>query len=132
MKKVFLAILTLLYISASIGVTLHTHYCMDILAARGNSHCKSQKCDKCGSEKINKKDNLCCRNENKFVKNDKDQNIPESVFHLTPSIAVALPPYFLELSFNQFASTSEVIPINDALPPISGIAIYVRNCVFLI
>src|SRR5487761_2776415 len=117
MKKVLLAILTLLYISASIGVTLHTYYCMDILAARGNSHCKSQKCDKCGSEKINKKDNLCCRNENKFVKNDKDQNIPESVFQLPHLTAVAIPASIVEISCNTFASIKEANRISNGPTP---------------
>jgi len=132
MKKVFLAILTLSYIIASLGFTLKKQYCTGNMADRGLSHCISKICDKCGSEHINKKDKNCCRNENKFIKNDKDQNIPESVFHPTPSTDVALPPYFLELSFNEFASASEVIPINHAPPPDSGVAIYLRDRVFRI
>ena len=132
MKKVFLAILTLSYIIASLGFTLKKQYCTGNMADRGLSHCISKICDKCGSEHINKKDKNCCRNENKFVKNDNDQNIPESVFHPTPSTDVALPPYFLELSFNEFASASEVIPINHAPPPDSGVAIYLRDRVFRI
>jgi len=132
MKKVFLAILTLLYIIASLGFTLQKQYCTVSQADRGFSHCISKMCDQCGSEHINKKDKNCCRNENRFVKNDKDQNIPESVFHPTLSNAVALPPYFLELSFNEFASASEVIPINHAPPPDNGVAIYLRDRVFRI
>jgi hypothetical protein len=132
MKKVFLAILTLSYIIASLGFTLQKQYCTGSMPDRGLSHCISKICDKCGSVHINKNDKNCCRNENKFIKNDKDQNIPESVFHPTPSTDVALPPYFLELSFNEFASASEVIPINHAPPPDSGVAIYLRDRVFRI
>ena len=132
MKRVFLAIITFLYIVASLGFTLQKQYCTDSQADRGLNRCISAKCGRCGNVQMNKKDNNCCRNENRFVKNDKDQNIPESVFHPTPSTAVALPPYFLELSFNELASASEVIHINHAPPPVNGIAIYLRDRVFRI
>ncbi len=132
MKKVFLGILTLLYIIASLGFTLQKQYCTDRHADRSLSDCISKICDRFGSAHINKKDKNCCGNENKFVKNDKDQNIPESVFHPTPSTAVALPPYFLELSFNEFTSASEVFPINHAPPSGNGVAIYLRDRVFRI
>lgn len=132
MKKAFLSILTFLYIIASVGFTLQRQYCTGMLADRSISSCKSKICDKCDSDQINKKDKNCCKNENKFVKNDKDQNIPESVFHPTPSTVIALPPHFLELSFNEFSSASEVIPINHAPPPDNGVAIYLRDRVFRI
>jgi hypothetical protein len=132
MKKVFLAILTPLYIIASFGFTLQKQYCTRNQIDRGVNHCISKICDKCGSEHINNEDKNCCRNENRFVKNDKDQNIPESVFHPATSNAVTLPPYFLEISFNQLASASEVIPITHVPPPGNGIAIYLRDRVFRI
>jgi hypothetical protein len=133
MRKVLISILALLYIVASLGFTLQQQYCKGSLADLGLSHCISKICDKCGgSEHNNKKDKNCCINENKFVKNDKDQNIPESIFHPTPSTVVALPPYFLELSFNQFDSASEVIPITHAPPPGNGVSIFLRDRVFRI
>ncbi|HUZ60917.1 MAG TPA: hypothetical protein VMU83_19245 [Hanamia sp.] len=132
MKRVFLAILTPLYIFASLGFTLQKQYCTGSQVDRGLNHCISKICVKCGSVHINQKDKNCCRNENRFVKNEKDQNIPESVFHPTPSTTLALPPYFLELSFNEFAAASEIIPINHAPPPGYGVAIYLRDRVFRI
>jgi len=132
MKKVFLAILAFLYISASIGVTLRTHYCMGMLAEGGLSRYKSETCDRCGREKINKEDNSCCRNEYKIIKNNLDQNIPGSTLQLTHLIAIALPPSFVELSFNKWTSNTEVNTINHAPPPGSSIAVYIQNCVFLI
>ena len=130
MKKVFLAILTLLYIGASVGFTLHINYCVGTLSNDRFSRCTSPACDMCVSEKINKKDNLCCKHENKFVKNGIDQNIPESAFHLTHLSCVALIP-FVEMSFNKLASTSHVNAVNHA-PPNSGVAIYLRDRVFRI
>ena len=79
MKKVFLAILTLFYIIASLGFTLTKQYCTGSVADLGLGLCMSKICGKCNREHINNKGKNCCRNENRFVKNDKDQNIPESV-----------------------------------------------------
>ncbi len=132
MRKIFLSILTLLYISASTGVTLHKQYCMDMVVEGGLNHCESKLCHNCGSENINKEDNGCCRNENKYVKNDIDQNIPEQVFHLTLLTIDAFHPSFLEITFYKFASVTEVNSINHAPPPNSGVAIYLRDRVFRI
>lgn len=132
MKKVFLAILTPLYIVASLGFTLQKQYCTGSLANSCLSQCISKICDKSGNEHINEKDKNCCGNKSRFVKNDKDQNIPESVFHPTPSNAVALPAYFLELSFNEFTSVSEIIPIKHTPPLDNGVAIYLRDRIFRI
>jgi len=131
MKKVFLAILTLLYISASVGFTLHANYCIGTLSNDRFSRCAAKVCDMCGSEKINKKDNLCCKHENKFVKNGIDQNIPEPTFHLTHLSCVALIP-FAEISFNKLASATDVNAVNHAPPPNSRVAIYLRDRVFRI
>ena len=131
MKKVFLAILTLLYISASVGFTLRTNYCISTLSNDRFSRCTSKICDKCGSEKINKKDNLCCKHENKLIKNGIDQNIPEPAFQVTHLASVILVP-FVEISFDKLASTTGVNAVNHAPPPNSGVAIYLRDRVFRI
>ena len=132
MKKVFLAILTFLYISSSIGVTLHSHYCMEVLNEGKLSYHKSKMCDKCGKEKINRKDNGCCKDENKFFKNDNDQSLPEPALQLTHLTVVAIPPSYIEISLNKLASITVVNPISHAPPLNSSISLYIRNCVFLI
>ena len=132
MRKVFLAILTLLYISASIGFTLRTQQCMVMPDSNMLNHGMSKICDRCGNKRIKKIDNRCCRNESRFVKDDKDQNIPEPVFRPEHPTGVAPHASFFEISFNEFAPVTEVFPINSAPPPDSGTPIYVRNRVFLI
>jgi hypothetical protein len=131
MKKILIAILTLLYIVASLGFTLHKQYCTGSLSDRDLSNCISKICDKCGSEHFNQKDKNCCRNKNTFVKNDNDQNIPEEVFQLSPLTSAALPA-FTEISFNKLASVAEANTFGHAPPPDSGIAIYIRDRVFRI
>ncbi|MGN6602894.1 MAG: HYC_CC_PP family protein [Ginsengibacter sp.] len=130
MKKGLLAILTLLYLMASLGFSLQIQHCA--ASKTDLSQCISKMCGKCSNENLNKKDNTCCRNENRFVKNDKDQIIPESVFHPTPSNIVALHSYFVESLFNQFASVSEVVTITHAPPPDDGVSIFLRDRVFRI
>jgi hypothetical protein len=51
MKKLFVAILAILYLSTSTGATLHVHYCMGRLAGWGLGHNNSKTCGKCGMEK---------------------------------------------------------------------------------
>ena len=130
MKKLIVVILAPLYISASAGATLHLHYCMGVLAEWGLHHNESKKCSKCGMEE--KKDNGCCKHEQKFFRNDKDQKTPESAFQLLPLINIAIPPSFVEMAFNDFPSKASVNPISHDPPRSNNIAVYIRNCVFLI
>ena len=130
MRKLIVAILALLYISASAGATLHLHYCMGLLADWGLQHNESKKCSKCGMEE--KKDNRCCKHEQKFFKNDTDQKTTESAFQQLPSISISIPPSFVEMAFNNFHSKKSVNPISHAPPRSNNIAVYIRNCVFLI
>ena len=77
MKKLLIAIFALLYISTSTGATLHIHYCMGKLADWGLGHNNSKTCGECGMEKSEEKDNGCCKDEHKFIKNDTDQKTGE-------------------------------------------------------
>jgi len=132
MKKFFTFILALLYITTSVGATVHVHYCMGKLAGWGLGHKESKTCGKCGMEKSVKKDNGCCKDENKFLKNDNDQKTAESAFQNFQVIAIALPVSFFEIPVADIPSITEANPISHAPPLISGVAVYIRNCVFLI
>lgn len=129
MKKLLIAILAFLYIGTSTGTVLHMHYCMGKFAGWGLGHNDSKKCDKCGMDETAKG---CCTDENKFLKNDTDQKITESAFQLIPLITISLTPSFVELPLNNFPSLSVVYPINHEPPRSKCIAVYIRNCVFLI
>ncbi len=132
MKKLLIAILALVYIGTSTGVTLHMHYCMEKLAGWEFGHNNSNTCSQCGMEKSEEKDNGCCRDEHKFIKNDADQKTAEVTFHLLLLQVVALPVSFIEIPFKDFASLTEQNPISHAPPQPCSIAVYIRNCVFLI
>ena len=81
------------------GATVHLHYCMDKFInwslLKGGD-----KCNKCGMEK----DDGCCKDENKFVKNNIDQKAAESAIQLIQMAAVATPSAFIYTSEHYFSS----------------------------
>lgn len=131
-KKILVAILAFLYISTSVGATVHMHYCMGKLADWGIGHKEAKTCGKCGMQQSVKKTNDCCKDENKFVKNDTDQKTAEATFQMAQVIAVALPVAFFEMTAADISSLTEADPISHAPPQSSGVAVYIRNCVFRI
>ena len=98
----------------------------------GNNHNSSKKCHKCGMEETETKDKGCCKDENKFLKNDTDQKTTESVFQFVQLVTVTLPSTFVELRSNNSPFLTDIKPISNAPPRNSCIAVFIRNCVFLI
>jgi hypothetical protein len=132
MKKILAAILAVIYLGTSTGATVHMHYCMGKLADWGLGHNKSKTCGECGMEKSEEKDNGCCKDEHKFVKNDGDQKIAEAGFQMMQLASVALPVSFVEIPDNNFSSVTEENPISHAPPRSTGVAVYILNRTFLI
>jgi hypothetical protein len=132
MKKLIVAIIALLYISTSTGAPLYLHYCMGKPAGWGFGDNNSKTCGGCGMEKTDEKDNGCCRDEHKFLKNDSDQKTAGAGFQLIPLSAVALPVSFIEIPAEDFSSVIEENPVTHAPPRSSGVAVHIRNCVFRI
>ena len=132
MKKILAAILAIIYLGTSTGATVHMHYCMGKLADWGLGHNKSKTCGACGMEKSEEKDNACCKDEHKFVKNDGDQKIAEAGFQMMQLASVALPVSFVEIPDNNFSSVTEENPISHAPPRSTGVAVYILNRTFLI
>lgn len=132
MKRFAAAILAIFYLSTSTGANIHMHYCMGELADWGLGHNKSKTCGNCGMEKSDSKDNGCCKDEHKFVKNTTDQKIVESSIQLTGILGVAIVPDYSELPTIKISSLTEENPLNHAPPRSSGIAVYILNRTFLI
>jgi len=83
MKRVLISILAILYLTTSIGITLHYHYCMGKLVSWELREETKSNCSKCGMLlKSGSGDNRCCKNEWKHFKNDKDQDLSEAVAKL--------------------------------------------------
>jgi hypothetical protein len=132
MKKLLVAIIAFLYISTSIGASVHVHYCMGKLADWGFGHNEAKNCSKCGMEQSIKKSTGCCKDKNSYLVNTGDQRNTESAIQMAQQIAVALPVSFIEIPAADIPSLTEENPISNAPPRSAVVAIYIRNCVFRI
>ncbi len=132
MKKILIAIIAFLYITATTGATVHLHYCMGKQADWNLVKTKSKTCSKCGMEKTATEDNGCCKDEIKFIKDNSAQKITETGFNVLQSIIVALPPSFIEISWVDYPSTSNSILLTHSPPLLKSVAVYILNCTFLI
>jgi|SRR5215204_1038560 len=128
MKKILVSIVAVFYLASSVGATVHLHYCMDKLINWSLLNSDGDKCDKCGM----KKDDGCCKDENKFVKNNVDQKVAESAIQLIQIVTVATPTAFIYASENYFSSLIQECPISHAPPRSNGVGIYILNSVFRI
>ena len=126
MKKILVSILAAFYLASSVGATVHLHYCMDKLINWSLLKADGDKCDKCGM----KKDDGCCKDEHKFVKNSVDQKATESSIEILQSLTATVPVSDFNLS-EFYSSIVHKFPVSHA-PPVSDREIYIRNCVFRI
>ena len=139
MKKVIASILAVLYLSTSMGATVHFHYCMGELVSWGLiDHTGGKNCDFCGMTKVGASGecmvgmNNCCHEEHKQIKNDKDQKLGQEV----PS---SLKAGLLNTDLPQ-AAWAIVFPVSPVIshpvahgPPLQGtVPLFLRNCNFRI
>ncbi|WP_462251513.1 HYC_CC_PP family protein [Ferruginibacter sp.] len=132
MKKVFIAILAIIYITTSTGAVLHMHYCMGELADWGLGHNESAICGKCGMKEVKGSNKGCCSHEQKLIKNVADQKTTQPAFQMAPIIAVAVPVSFIEIPSNNYPYPGKEIPVKYGLIRTDGVAVYIRHCVFII
>lgn len=107
------------------------HYCMGELVSWDFSHKKDQNCSSCGMK--GSESNGCCNDQQKLLKIDTVQKIADATFELPQFIsspALAHPSF--ELNFEIVPSLIDEHTANNVQPRSSGIAVYLRNCIFLI
>lgn len=127
MKKFFVTILAFSYLITSIGATVHLHYCMDKLVNWSLSDGTGDKCDNCGM----KKDDNCCKDQHKFVKNTSDQKTTETSTLNIQFLTTAISPTIVNEAEYYFSYTLK--NYDSHAPPLSSSGeIYLRNCVFRI
>ncbi len=132
MKKLAAAILAIIYISTSSGAAIHLHYCMGKLVKTELGDSKEDKCDNCGMKSTDLENSGCCKDEYRQIKIENDQKITEPTLQMIHSAAVEMPASFIEIFFYDFSSCTEKNIFSHALLRSDSVAIYVRNCVFLI
>ena len=139
MKKLLTTALAIIYLSSSIGATLHLHYCMGRIISWGFINHESKNCTTCGMPKgINSSDFTiskegCCKDESKFIKTDNDQKPSQAGFDLSkwnPSVGDTN-----QVAFSDFFPSSIAIDYPTANAPpllINGVPVYLFNCNFRI
>ena len=132
MKKLFISILALVYISTSSGIILHSHYCMGKMVGWGLVSKKSGKCAGCGMEKSATDNHGCCNDESRFVKNNCDQQVHGADIQLVKTEPVITVIPFIETPALHLVSVSQNTAYSHDPPEKNGPAVYLRNCVFLI
>ena len=85
MKKIFLSILTLLYLASSSGAMLETHFCMGKVADWSFGNSAGEQCGLCGMQKTDEQANGCCSDQENFLKITDDQKAPTGI--AVPSLA---------------------------------------------
>jgi hypothetical protein len=130
-KKIVAIFFLVAYGFASIGATLHTHYCMGEYVGTTLVQNKDSKCGKCGMKEDAKKKG-CCKDEHKEFKLKTDQQ-KASVAGFIPTIfaLVALPQ-----NQNYTIATLQVTKLcysNYHPPPdIHNQNLQILYCIFLI
>lgn len=132
MKKFILSIVAIIYLAASTGAAVNVHYCMGKMADWSLGHKNSKTCNFCGMKNSTKTDNGCCKDEHKFVKNEKDQKTADS-FLIGLKQPVAESPLH-ETFFNTGLSNSiiEDYPVSNSPPRSADLPIYLSKRTFLI
>jgi len=131
MKRIFVAILAIFYLSTSIGTTIHLHYCMGRLVEWGLWDKKGSICSNCGMEKDPESNNKCCKDESKQIKIENDQKPSETYIQLNESL-IGIAPINRDYSIlTSLLSQRSFIKIHP--PPLSyNTSLSILNCVFRI
>ena len=141
MKKFLATILAVIYLTSSMGATVHLHYCMDKLVAWGFGKEKTNKkaCRYCGMPKAattdkhcEKESKGCCKDEQKIVKLENDQKISDASFQCLQIPDEANTHAFSDYTFEYVYSLAEKFPVTNAPPQTGNVSLFVRNCVFRI
>jgi hypothetical protein len=138
MKKVLATILAIIYLSTSMGATLHFHYCMGKLIGWGLIDHDSKNCSVCGMQKADPpahrfgSNKGCCSDQDQLIKNTTDQWISLSVFQFTKVVAEC-PIDRYDLSVKTWHSSSLIdFPTANAPPGLAGNPVYLLHCNFRI
>ena len=127
MKKLVIILLFLVYGSASIGATVHSHYCMDKFAGWSLWHGSHDTCSKCGMDESK---NDCCKDEHQSVKLKAEHEKTAAAFVQATDAAVCVTYYIDVPEKTIFTSTSA--PFSDVPPELPSQRLHILHCIFLI
>jgi hypothetical protein len=132
MKKYLTGLLAFLYLSTSMGASIHLHYCMGKLISWGLINHESRNCDYCGMPKNTadwtsfSSSKHCCKDVHQEIKAGSDQKLIRVEFQFVKKTAKAT------LSFAAFHSSSFTsglltIPTTHVPPILHGQPVFLLN-----
>ncbi len=129
MKKTVVILLMIIYGSATMGATVHLHYCMNELVGWSLWHSEKEECGRCGMKEDK---TSCCKDEHKHFKLKADHQKAATAallnFNLAPAIINTIPNF----NFQGFVKNTERYSTCHAPPDIGKLSLQVLNCTFLI
>jgi len=132
MRKLLATLLAALYLGTSVGMVVNMHYCMGRLAAWSLGHDDSQTCGRCGMEKSAENENGCCKDEQRFLKNDDDQKAASSLIAPAPPEADGEKARTLRPCDQATPDLQANHPLRDMPPRWPGVRAYLRHRTLLI
>ncbi len=129
MKKAVVILLMLIYGSATMGATVHLHYCMNKLVGWSLLHNEKEECGRCGM----KEDKTgCCKDEHKHFKLKTDHQKGAAVSLITFNLAPAIINPIPDFKCKALVKVTESYSPCHAPPDIGKHSLCVLNCTFLI
>src|SRR5882757_10968944 len=122
MKKFLATILAVIYLTTSMGATVHFHYCMGKLLSWDLAGQDKKDCDRCGMPKSNTDSHCtaikggCCKDTHTVVKLDKDQKTTESAYKFFTLSFDAVSGNFVNLPDSYVSSVTVNYPTTNAPP----------------
>jgi hypothetical protein len=133
MKKVFATILAVIYLTSSMGATLHLHYCMGKLISWGLASHETKNCSFCGmpidhrnGHSVMVKDG-CCKDEHTQFKTDKDQKPAQTGLEYIKLFPDATGENHLAVTDAFLSSISIDYPTANAPPFIDKVPLFLFN-----
>lgn len=138
MKKFAITILALVYLTTSMGATVHLHYCMGKLFSWSLADTDNKTCGQCGMPKSGTGKHCvaikggCCKDTHTIVKLDKDQKATESAYQLFTLSFDSIADNLVNLPDNYVVSYIVGYPTTNAPPDPDKVPLFLRNCNFRI
>jgi hypothetical protein len=128
-KKTVVILLMLIYGTATMGATVHLHYCMNELVGWSLWHSENEECGRCGM----KEDKTgCCKDEHKHFKLKADHQKAATAAFIINIAAPAIITPVPDFNFQPFLKVTESYSSCHAPPDIVRKRLHVLHCVFLI
>jgi hypothetical protein len=130
-KKLVAIFFLVVYGFASVGATLHTHYCMGEYVSTTLAQNKDSKCGKCGMKEDAKKKG-CCKDEHKEYKLKTDQQKAGAAGFIPTIFAPVELPQYQDYTIASLQVTKLCYSNYHPPPDIHNQNLQILYCTFLI